>query len=103
MTEKRYKRVFEDRNNLAIFDEQEQYSDKGSLYLTGDGIVDLLNSQEERNRQLQNQIKIFELFLDGNNLDIEWDLFCTKEDGCPFIDASCQECIYLGIKDSDVE
>ena len=48
MTEKRYERVFEDRNDLAIFDKQEQYRDKESLYLSGDGVVDLLNEQEEK-------------------------------------------------------
>ena len=57
MTEKRYKRVFEDRNNLAIFDEQEQYSDKGSLYLTGDGIVDLLNEQDKRIKELETVVQ----------------------------------------------
>ena len=58
---------------------------------------------ENENGQLKNQIKIFELFLNCNNLGIEWDLFCTKEDECPFTDASCQECVYLGISDGDVE
>ena len=66
-------------------------------------VIDRLNEQEEKNMQLRNQIKIFELFLDCNDLDIEWDSFCIKEDGCPFTDTSCQECIYLGISNGDVD
>ena len=49
------------------------------------------------NEQLKTQIKIFEKFLDENNLDIDWEIFCTvdecKKDSD---DYGCKECKYLG-------
>lgn len=87
--------VFLNDQNQAIVDLFD-----GSKYWF-DKATEKIKELEEENEQLKAQIKIFELFLDVNNLDIEWDLFCTNEDGCPFTDASCQECIYLGIDGDD--
>lgn len=57
---------------------------------------------DEENEQLKIQIKIFEAFLEGNDLDIEWYEFCTRDE-CAFdgeyIDEneiSCKDCLYLG-------
>lgn len=58
------------------------------------------NESEElkkENEQLKTQINIFEKFLDENNLDIDWEIFCTvdkcKKDSD---DYGCKECKYLG-------
>lgn len=52
---------------------------------------------EKENKQLKQQIKIFEKFLNENNLDIDWEIFCTvdecKKDSD---DYGCKECKYLG-------
>lgn len=53
---------------------------------------------KQENEQLKTQIKIFEKFLDENNLDIDWEIFCTvdecKKDSD---DYGCKECKYLGV------
>lgn len=52
------------------------------------------------NEQLKTQIKIFEEFLKGNDLDIDWNVFCTVEE-CPYDDEDfenghdCQYCKYI--------
>ena len=50
----------------------------------------------EENEQLKQQIKIFEKFLEANDLDIDWVEFCGVDE-CAFEnpDFSCQECIHL--------
>ena len=50
----------------------------------------------EENEQLKQQIKIFEKFLEVNDLDIDWVEFCGVDE-CAFEnpDFSCQECIHL--------
>ena len=56
----------------------------------------------EENEQLKTQINIFEKFLDENNLDIDWEIFCTvdecKKDSD---DYGCKECKYLGVMWND--
>ena len=57
---------------------------------------------KEENEQLKTQINIFEKFLDENNLDIDWEIFCTvdecKKDSD---DYGCKECKYLGVMWND--
>ena len=50
----------------------------------------------KENEQLKQQIKIFEKFLEVNDLDIDWVEFCGVDE-CAFEnpDFSCQECIHL--------
>lgn len=53
---------------------------------------------ESKIKQLKSQIRVFEVFLKENNLDIEWDEFCIK-DKC-FIQSDedyipCQKCDYM--------
>ena len=56
-----------------------------------------VESLEKENEQLKTKINIFEKFLDENNLDIDWEIFCTvdecKKDSD---DYGCKECKYLG-------
>ena len=52
---------------------------------------------EEENVQLKEQIKIYEKFLEGNDLDIEWDLFC-RADECILgenEEMDCKDCKYM--------
>jgi len=51
---------------------------------------------EKENEQLKQQLNIFEKFLEGNDLDIEWEEFCGVDE-CAFEnpDFSCKECIHL--------
>ena len=52
---------------------------------------------KKENEQLKTQIKIFEKFLNENNLDIDWEIFCTVDE-CKknSEDYGCKECKYLG-------
>ena len=55
----------------------------------------------EKIEHLETQIKIFEIYLDANDLDIEWGNFCTKVGECWIKDVDyefdCKDCGYLGI------
>ena len=68
-----------------------------------DEIIDLVNEQDEELQNLKNQIKIYELFLDQNDLNIEWDLFCTLDYCVNEEDTGCQTCKYMGLVDGDFE
>lgn len=60
-------------------------------------IQEWVNNLYNENEQLKQQIRIFEKFLEHNDLSIEWENFCTVTD-CPYDDDNyrmCQECHYL--------
>lgn len=65
--------------------------------MTKQEVLNQLNESHEENQQLKEQIKIYEIFLDENDLDIEWDLYCTM-DNC-FTDENeefdCKDCKYI--------
>lgn len=61
------------------------------------------NKLFEELQNLKNQIKIYELFLDQNDLNIEWDLFCTLNHCVNKEDTGCQTCKYMGLVDSDLD
>lgn len=51
----------------------------------------------EENKQLQKQIKVYEYFLEQNNLDIDWNCLCTADE-CHIqedIDFDCKDCKYM--------
>lgn len=56
MSEKRYERVFLDTNEFIIFDKQEEHRDKGSLYLSENNILKLLNEQDNESKQLKKEL-----------------------------------------------
>lgn len=115
MTEKRFtsdvdvfslrKIICDNKTDREYFNEIDEY-DKDI-----EKIILVLNEQHEtihslkiendelkrENEQLKSQIKIFEKFLNENNLDIDWKIFCTvdecKKDS---EDYGCKECKYLG-------
>lgn len=66
---------------------------KKNAKVIGETLIQL----SDENKQLKTQIKIFEKFLDENDLDIDWEIFCTvdecKKDSD---DYGCKECKYLG-------
>lgn len=95
MTEKRYIDV-----GNGIIDLMDYTGEPISSY---DLIVDRLNEQDEELQNLKNQIKIYELFLDQNDLNIEWDLFCTLNYCVNDEDTGCQTCKYMGLMDGDVK
>lgn len=72
-------------------------SDEDYETYDGEDILNLINGLSDENEQLKTQIKIFEKFLNENNLDIDWEIFCTvdecKKDSD---DYGCKECKYLG-------
>jgi hypothetical protein len=59
-------------------------------------IQEWVNNLYVENEQLKQQIKIFEKFLEGNDLSIDWYEFCGL-DKCAFEnpDFSCKDCIHL--------
>lgn len=62
---------------------------------------DLLNELYEENEQLQKQIKVYEYFLDQNDLDIEWSCLCTADE-CHIsedMDFDCKDCNYMELKE----
>ena len=88
-------RIFSDGLKAEIRETKEVFEDYSEC-------VDEKKQLKEENEQLKTQIKIFEAFLEGNNLDIEWYEFCTRDE-CAFdgeyIDEneiSCKDCLYLG-------
>lgn len=87
----------EEKNAICI------YNDLGEgRFSSAPALCDLLNELNDENEQLKTQIKIFEKFLDENNLDIDWEIFCTvdecKKDSD---DYGCKECKYLGVMWND--
>ena len=83
------KRFYLDEN--GINDREYEFSILGE-----DELVDIINGIVDENEQLKQQLNIFEKFLEGNDLDIEWDEFCGVDE-CAFEnpDFSCKECIHL--------
>ena len=81
------------------------------LQVGDDGVVTSVNEEElvyvdkkeleqfiNSYKQLETQIKIFEEFLKHNDLDIEWENFCTVKE-CPITDENyidCKDCKHLG-------
>lgn len=53
----------------------------------------------ERLNNLKEQIIIYEEFLKGNDLDIEWDLFCTADVCEEEEDMDCKYCKYMRWKE----
>lgn len=93
MTEKRFTLI--DMNNIE-WDLISPIKDNGDD-LTVNQVLDVLNAKHEENMQLKIQIKIFEEFLKDNNLDIDWEYFCTVEECLKTDDDyGCKECKYLG-------
>ena len=78
----------------TIYDDPISDSDSKKERING---VKKINEIICENKQLKTQIKIFEKFLNENNLDIDWEIFCTvdecKKDSD---DYGCKECKYLG-------
>ena len=73
-----------------------------------DVVCDRLNEQDKRikelteeNEQLKTQIKIFEMFLKENNLDIDWINFCGLDHLCIANDNDfeCQYCPCLEFRE----
>ena len=65
-------------------------------HLSNFGLHVILDKKNKEIKQLKQQIKIFEKFLEANDLDIDWVEFCGVDE-CAFEnpDFSCQECIHL--------
>lgn len=103
MTEKRFM-YFEHKGADYILDNPNTELDFIEMLgdcLEAEEIVDRLNEQDEELQNLKNQIKIYGLFLDQNDLNIEWDLFCTLNHCVNEEDTGCQTCKYMGLVDSD--
>ena len=95
MTEKRYV------EELWAYDDIMVKDNETSEELWNSMIYERMNEQDEELQNLKNQIKIYELFLDQNDLNIEWDLFCTLNHCVNDEDTGCQTCKYMGLVDSD--
>ena len=86
---------------LDIEEGRDYYKSKASSL--EEGYIQLQDREirlKKENEQLKAQIKIYEIFLDGNDLDIEWDLFCIA-DKCEYSDEDfeegfdCKDCEYM--------
>lgn len=88
-------RVMDRLNELNDENEQLKLDNKRLLSDYTDVCNDNIAVVDE-NEQLKQQIKIFEKFLEANDLDIDWVEFCGVDE-CAFEnpDFSCQECIHL--------
>lgn len=88
MTKKRYRKV------LGLIED----SNGNLLDLTE--IQNEMNQLNDENEQLKIQIKIFEMFLKENNLDIDWINFCGLDHLCIANDNDfkCQYCPCLDFK-----
>lgn len=56
-----------------------------------------INALDEKNKQLEKQIKVYEYFLEQNDLDIDWNCLCTADE-CYIqedIDFDCKDCKYM--------
>lgn len=58
MSEKRFERVFLDTNEFIISDKQEEHRDKGSLYLSENNILKLLNEQDNEIKQYKDNLRM---------------------------------------------
>ena len=58
-------------------------------------IVYRLNYQEKTIQQLNEQIKIYEKFLEYNNLSIDWSEFCTANECNEAEDFECKDCRHM--------
>ena len=91
MTEKRFEVVINE------FDEVEYIMDKVAMEDRDFAeFIDFVEDICNENEQLKQQLQIFEKFLEGNDLSIDWEEFCGLEE-CAFEnpDFSCKSCIYL--------
>lgn len=76
-----------------------EISDNGEWVTYGE-IVEFLNDLyyenrefKKENKQLRKQIKIFDEFLDGNNLDIDWNELCILDSCIMNDEVECRDCI----------
>ena len=76
-------------------------ADDENYFLNLQETVDLLNNLHEENEQLRQQNKVYESFLDENDLEIDWSYLCIQEE-CKYtaeeIDSNeilCKDCKYL--------
>ena len=68
--------------------------------IDGCELADKLNELTDEIEQLKEQIKIYDKFLDGNDLYIEWDLFCIA-DTCWISEDEefdCKDCKYMRLR-----
>ena len=71
-------------------------SENGEL-IKMDNVVDLLNALHEENERLKNQRKVYDKFLDLNDLEIEWQFLCDADKCNEEQDKDCRDCKYLGV------
>ena len=98
MTTEKIKVTYWDGDNPDVYHNDKKLNEKE--------IVDLLVKYMEENskqyqeiNQLKEQIIIYEKFLDGNDLDIEWDLFCTADICEEEEDMDCKYCKHMRWKE----
>ena len=60
-------------------------------------ILDLLNSLNDENERLKQQRKVYDKFLDLNDLEIEWQFLCDADKCNEKEDMDCRDCKYLGV------
>ena len=67
------------------------------LKLENGEMIDYLARLEETNQQLKEQIKIYEEFLKGNDLDFDWSEFCTADECIIKVDEEfdCKDCKHM--------
>lgn len=91
MTEKRF---------IFVGSGIEDNVDNESYLYNKDGfqdVCDLLNELHEENERLKNQRRVYDKFLDLNDLEIEWQFLCDADECNEKEDMDCRDCKYLGV------
>ena len=94
MTEKRYRKSY--GNDLVIIDTFKKNS-FSPQYEGVDSLCNLLNAFHEENERLKNQRRVYDKFLDLNDLEIDWQFLCDADECNEEEDMDCRDCKYLGV------
>ena len=88
-----------DRKSITEFIEKVNSIVKENGQLKKDCTALVCSNQDYRkeNEQLKKQIKIFDEFLNGNNLDIDWNELCILDSCIMNDEIECRDCIYMGM------
>lgn len=96
MTEKRFQIIHLGNPYDFVVKDHQTNRTYGTLQGDDKSLMELLNELNDENEQLKQQLQIFEKFLEGNDLSIDWEEFCGLEE-CAFENPnfSCKNCIHL--------
>jgi len=96
MSEKRFFTKINSKGRLVIID-KDCHTELIDMYLACE-VLNRLDLKRrvfiEENEQLRKQNRIYEYFIDENDLNIDWSYFCTASD-CEETESDCKYCEYM--------